>query len=78
MLDLHFQVINELSFLGKLNVEGSDLSMRVHKLGDICRLLMLNEKVLQLLHLVEELDCGGIVQMPSMQEILGQELPVTF
>ena len=39
---------------------------------------MLNEKVLQLLHLMEELDCGGIVQMPSMQEIPGQELPVTF
>jgi hypothetical protein len=39
---------------------------------------MLNKKVLQLLHLMEELDCGGIVQMPSVQEILGQELPVTF
>ena len=78
MLHLHLQVVNELDFLGKLHVEGSDLRVGVHKLGDVCRLLMLNEKVLQLLHLVEELDCRGIIQMPSMQEILGEELPVTF
>ena len=71
MLHLHFEVINELGFLGKLNIEGSDLSMRINKLGDIGRLFMLNKKVLQLLHLMEELDSGGIIQMASVQEILG-------
>ena len=53
MLDLKFKIVDKLRFFGKFHIESSYLGMGLNKLWDICRLFVLDQKILKFFNLVE-------------------------
>ena len=78
MLDFKFKIVNKLRFFGKFHIEGSDLGMGLNKLWDICRLFVLDQKILKFFNLVEELNSRGIIHVATMQKVIWEQLPVSF
>ncbi len=55
---LHFrlEIINQLRFLCKLHIESSNLSVSINNDRHICRLLLLDQKILELFYFMKQLN----------------------